>query len=327
MLRKGSCLQKAGGNALMTAIPQLLHSLFSLKHHQLQHRQPSVAMHQSSDNLDAVFQQKRALRSKIRKDLKAMSPEQKREEDIAIQNIVLEAPWFKSSSRLCAYISCDALREVQTSKILSEVLSDPTGEPHTQIMRKLYVPRVEDKNSYMRMLNISSIEDLIANSMNILEPAPTDADGNQREDVQNHCCAFITKILFAIIVRSACHIHHLNLLPSLWRLVDLGMQYLMIDQFMNATEPVDLVLIPGLGFDRSGRRLGRAGGYYDAFLKKYQDLAEEKKWKKPFLVALAYSLQIIDDNVIPITPKDIPVDALVCPTGVIPVSSVALERM
>lgn len=34
----------------------------------------------------------------------------------------------------------------------------------------------------MRMLNISSTEDLIANSMNILEPGPTDAEGNERED-------------------------------------------------------------------------------------------------------------------------------------------------
>lgn len=48
--------------------------------------------------------------------------------------------------------------------------------------KKLYVPRVEDKNSFMRMLNISSMNDLIANSMDILEPAPSDADGNERED-------------------------------------------------------------------------------------------------------------------------------------------------
>lgn len=34
----------------------------------------------------------------------------------------------------------------------------------------------------MRMLNISTIDDLIANSMDILEPAPFDADGNERED-------------------------------------------------------------------------------------------------------------------------------------------------
>ena len=34
----------------------------------------------------------------------------------------------------------------------------------------------------MRMLHISHMEDLIANSMNILEPAPVDALGNERED-------------------------------------------------------------------------------------------------------------------------------------------------
>lgn len=44
------------------------------------------------------------------------------------------------------------------------------------------MPRVEDKNSHMRMLHISRIDDLVANSMDILEPAPVDADGNARED-------------------------------------------------------------------------------------------------------------------------------------------------
>lgn len=48
--------------------------------------------------------------------------------------------------------------------------------------KKLYVPRVEDKNRNMRMLHISSTKDLIANSMNILEPAPIDAEGNDRQD-------------------------------------------------------------------------------------------------------------------------------------------------
>jgi 5-formyltetrahydrofolate cyclo-ligase len=32
------------------------------------------------------------------------------------------------------------------------------------------------------MLNISRIDDLVANSMNILEPDPVDTDGNARED-------------------------------------------------------------------------------------------------------------------------------------------------
>lgn len=49
-------------------------------------------------------------------------------------------------------------------------------------VKKIYVPRVEDKNSHMRMLNISSMDDLIPNSMDILEPAPVDQHGNARED-------------------------------------------------------------------------------------------------------------------------------------------------
>jgi len=50
------------------------------------------------------------------------------------------------------------------------------------VKKKLYVLRVEDKNSPIRMLYISSMEDLVANSMNILEPSPVDANGNQLED-------------------------------------------------------------------------------------------------------------------------------------------------
>jgi 5-formyltetrahydrofolate cyclo-ligase len=43
-------------------------------------------------------------------------------------------------------------------------------------------------------------------------------------------------------------------------------------------------------------------------------------------VALSYSLQIMDEGIIPVTPNDILVDALVSPTGVIPISQAALDR-
>ncbi|KAL2515237.1 5-formyltetrahydrofolate cyclo-ligase [Forsythia ovata] len=100
----------------------------------------------------------------------------------AIQSIVLEAPWFKSCKGLCAYISCSALREVDTSKVLSEILKNGDQDDHSQVIKKLYVPRVEDKNNHMRMLNISRMNDLIANSMDKLEPACVDAEGNERKD-------------------------------------------------------------------------------------------------------------------------------------------------
>ncbi|CAL9757548.1 unnamed protein product [Musa acuminata subsp. burmannicoides] len=225
----------------------------------------------------AALQQKRALRSRIRKALKEFSPAQRAQEDVEIQNFVLNSSWFKSCKGLCAYISCKSLREVDTSRIIADVLKN--SEHGLQVLKKLYVPRVEDKNSHMRMLRISTIEDLVANSMNILEPSPVDSDQSEREDV------------------------------------------------LLASQPVDLLLLPGLAFDRHGRRLGRGGGYYDVFLRKYEELANQQNWKQPLRVALAYSVQIVEDELIPMTETDVPVDALVSSNGVFPINPAALERM
>lgn len=45
-----------------------------------------------------------------------------------------------------------------------------------------------------------------------------------------------------------------------------------------------------------------------------------------FAVALSYSVQILDDEVIPVTPNDFPIDAIVSPSGMILISPAALER-
>ncbi|XP_039021254.1 5-formyltetrahydrofolate cyclo-ligase, mitochondrial-like [Hibiscus syriacus] len=142
---------------------------------------------QESDNLEHVYKQKRILRTEVRQALKLMDTSLRFREDDIVQNIVLEASWFKSSKRLCAYISCSALREVDTSKLIYQILHNSSAPDVSmpQTTKKLYVPRVEDKNSNMRMFNISHMDDLVANSMNILEPALVDADGNEREDVMH----------------------------------------------------------------------------------------------------------------------------------------------
>ncbi|TXG56400.1 hypothetical protein EZV62_017713 [Acer yangbiense] len=270
-------------------------------------------------HLDAIFQQKRSLRSKVRKNLKNMDPVQRIHEDNAIQNIVLESPWFKASKSLCAYISCATLREVDTSRIVSEILSNQDSEGNAQIRKKLYVPRVEDRNSNMRMLKISSVDDLITNSMNILEPALVDSNGNECD---NGMILFISATFFQLM-DFLC-----GDLRVIFDVVNQEIIHLkgLFGAVMQASEPVDLFILPGLAFDRSGRRLGRSGGYYDLFLMKYQKLAQEREWKQPLLVGLAYTLQFVEEGAIPVTPYDVAVDAVVSPSGVIPISPVALER-
>jgi 5-formyltetrahydrofolate cyclo-ligase len=64
---------------------------------------------------------------------------------------------------------------------------------------------------------------------------------------------------------------------------------------------IDLVIVPGLGFDPFGHRLGRGRGFYDRFLGQ-PDF-------KGTRCAIAFEEQFVD--MIPTGPYDVPVDMLV----------------
>lgn len=66
-------------------------------------------------------------------------------------------------------------------------------------------------------------------------------------------------------------------------------------------EDIDLFVVPGLGFTRDGKRLGRGGGYYDATLRA----ASERSRR----VGLAFSDQIVDD--LPVNDDDVRMDLVV----------------
>nr|XP_020637337.1 5-formyltetrahydrofolate cyclo-ligase-like [Pogona vitticeps] len=69
-----------------------------------------------------------------------------------------------------------------------------------------------------------------------------------------------------------------------------------------STEGLDLILMPGLGFDRTGNRLGRGKGYYDAYLSRC--LQHPKG--KPYTIALAFKEQMCES--VPVSENDIKVD-------------------
>jgi 5-formyltetrahydrofolate cyclo-ligase len=68
----------------------------------------------------------------------------------------------------------------------------------------------------------------------------------------------------------------------------------------------DIILVPMLGFDRYGTRLGYGGGYYDRTLASLT--------KKPKLVGLAFAVQELP--LIPRDTHDIPLDLVITEAGV-----------
>lgn len=64
---------------------------------------------------------------------------------------------------------------------------------------------------------------------------------------------------------------------------------------------IDLVVVPGLAYDRAGNRLGRGGGFYDRFLAR-QDL-------NAWAVGVAFAEQIVEN--LPMDPYDRAVDLVV----------------
>ncbi|KAG8001664.1 5-formyltetrahydrofolate cyclo-ligase [Nibea albiflora] len=69
-----------------------------------------------------------------------------------------------------------------------------------------------------------------------------------------------------------------------------------------ATGGLDLILMPGLGFDRSGKRLGRGKGFYDTYLERC--IRHPKG--KPYTIALAFKEQLCQE--IPVDDNDVLID-------------------
>lgn len=68
------------------------------------------------------------------------------------------------------------------------------------------------------------------------------------------------------------------------------------------------VVVPGVGYDRHGGRLGQGGGHYDRLLARLEQHAVH-----PRLVAPAFTVQVLDR--VPRATHDRLVDAVVTPTG------------
>ncbi|XP_076879125.1 5-formyltetrahydrofolate cyclo-ligase [Brachyhypopomus gauderio] len=69
-----------------------------------------------------------------------------------------------------------------------------------------------------------------------------------------------------------------------------------------ATGGLDLILMPGLAFDKAGKRLGRGRGFYDTYLRRC--LTHPRG--RPYTIALAFKEQLCEE--VPVDDGDVLVD-------------------
>ena len=66
---------------------------------------------------------------------------------------------------------------------------------------------------------------------------------------------------------------------------------------------IDVLVVPGLGFDVQGNRIGQGKGYYDRFIARIR----QQQDNKPTLVAVTLDCQLVEGS-IPVSPTDIVMD-------------------
>jgi 5-formyltetrahydrofolate cyclo-ligase len=73
---------------------------------------------------------------------------------------------------------------------------------------------------------------------------------------------------------------------------------------------LDLALVPLVGFDDRGNRLGMGAAFYD---RHFGFLRHRRAWRRPLLIGLAFDLQRVDR--LPVAPHDVPLWGIVTERG------------
>ncbi len=73
------------------------------------------------------------------------------------------------------------------------------------------------------------------------------------------------------------------------------------------TNSLDVILMPLVGFDKKGNRLGMGGGYYDRTLAFVRTAT-----RKPKLIGIAHDFQEVAS--LPVASWDVPLDAIITPS-------------
>jgi len=81
------------------------------------------------------------------------------------------------------------------------------------------------------------------------------------------------------------------------------------------SENIDLIIMPGVAFDRLGGRVGYGAGFYDIFLNKMN--------RKVDKIALAYQFQVLDE--VPMNELDATIDGIITEAEIILIDYISFQ--
>lgn len=176
----------------------------------------------------------------------------------------------------------------QSGDICSAVLQMPSYKAANTVVAYLSCAKLREVDT------CAIIEDALTRGVKLYVPVVDDSNSNMR-------------------------MLHLDSLDSVKEVPPFGIREPLVtyadgsarSDLFTAGDVPDVVLLPGLGFDRVCRRLGRGGGYYDKFLGRLAKYASEKGVSMPRLIGLSFLEQVLPK--VPVDEHDQLCDLVVTP--------------
>ncbi|EGO03705.1 hypothetical protein SERLA73DRAFT_46034 [Serpula lacrymans var. lacrymans S7.3] len=108
-----------------------------------------------------------------------------------------------------------------------------------------------------------------------------------------------------------------SLSSGLWNIKEPTSTWRNQELFDEDCDPLDLILVPGVAFDRSFSRLGHGKGYYDQFIASYTSESLNNSKSRPLLVALSFRQQLGAEGQVPTADHDWKMDMIVTPDEIL----------
>ncbi|KAE9967034.1 hypothetical protein BLS_004173 [Venturia inaequalis] len=245
---------------------------------------------------------KRELRKHLKKILATIPNESVTEQTNTILSTLLTIPEYTSSKTISIYLSMPTA-EVQTSFLVKDALENgkrvfipycykrsmkttPSNQPaqpsqSNEAGKIGELEKISQPGQIMDMLELKDVQDyerLKLDSWGIPTPS-SDTLGKRR-----------------------------NCFGGYGKSEDLNIEE------ADTEDELDLIITPGLGFDRSLGRIGRGMGFYDRFFEKCAKFS--RSGKVPWKVGLALDEQVLPaDQTVPMDETDQRIDALILGDG------------